>query len=410
MIARLLMLLGALTVAGEGVSGLSTQGPGHRRPTPRKTTRPSPAPRTPDGHPDLQGTWANSTITPLERPKALADKAFFTKKEAAEYEKHALERARDEFGTLEAQTSGELNETWSPSGKVVASRRTSLIVDPPDGRIPPLTPEAARRVAAAADLRRRSADDPESLLLRERCLVWGAGPPMIPVLYNQNVQIVQTRDYVMILNEMIHDVRVIPLDGRRHLPPHIRQWKGDSRGRWEGATLVVDTTNFTDKTTLNGSDAALHVVERFTRVDAGNMLYEFAIDNEARLPDPGQGRFRCKRPTIGCSSTRATKGTTPCPICSRAIWRRRRRPPAETPRRRRASPDALIIRVAVFPVSAAPGAVGDPSRGRNVVGQRIAVGPDSNRAVVPDGNRAVGRCDHRRRPGDLSQGWGQLPD
>jgi hypothetical protein len=287
---RLLMLIGRLAVAGAVLTLTPAHAVGQTPEPAPKTTNPSAAPRTPDGHPDLQGVWANSTITPLQRPKELAGKEVFTEAEAAEYETHALEREREQLGKLEVETSGELNEIWSPQGKVVASRRTSLIVDPPDGRIPLLTPEAQKRTAAASESRRlHPTDGPESLLLRERCVLWGAGPPMIPVPYNQNVQIVQTRDYLMILNEMIHDVRVIPLDGRPHLPQPVRQWKGDPRGRWDGDTLVVDSTNFTDKTTLNGSDDALHVVERFTRLDARNLLYEFVIDDPTAFTKPWSG-------------------------------------------------------------------------------------------------------------------------
>jgi hypothetical protein len=256
-------------------------------------------PRTPDGHPDLQGIWANLIITPLERPKDLLDKEFLTKEEAVAFEKHPLEYYRRLLGTLEDQTSGELNETWLPPYKVLPNRRTSLIVDPPNGRIPPLTPDAQRRLDAAKEREKEhAADGPEDLPARERCLVWGAGPPIIPVPFSYYVQIVQTRNYVMILTEMVHDARVIPLDGRPHLPLTVRQWKGDSRGRWEGDTLVVDTTNFlrfNTGTPFSGWDERLHVVERIKRTDNDTLLYEFTIDDPTAFTSPWSAAYPMKR-------------------------------------------------------------------------------------------------------------------
>ena len=160
------------------------------------------------------------------------------------------------------------------------TKRTSLILDPPDGRIPPLTPEAKARADARAEVLRRPAAGPEDRNLWERCILGGnTGPPMVSGPYNNVVQIFQTPGYVVIFNEMINDARVVPLDGRPHLPLAIRQWKGDSRGRFQGDTLVVDTTNFRDETNFRGARATLHVVERFTRVDAGTLLYEFTVDD-----------------------------------------------------------------------------------------------------------------------------------
>jgi hypothetical protein len=241
------------------------------------------APRTPDGHPDLQGIWSNATITPFERPDDLAGKQFFTEKEATEYEKRfARENNRDQRSSdADADLKGAYNELWFDRGtKVVPTRRTSLVVDPPDGKVPPLTPAAQGAAAAREKIARRPPEGPEDLPLLVRCLVWPtAGPPMLPTAYNNNYQIVQVPGYVAILTEMIHDVRIIPLDGRPHLPAHIRQWLGDSLGRWEGNTLVVDTTNFTDKTNFSGSDENLHLIERFTRTDENTILYEFTVDD-----------------------------------------------------------------------------------------------------------------------------------
>jgi len=235
------------------------------------------------GHPDLQGLWTNATITPFERPKDLAGKEFFTEEEAAAYEKRVAENSnRDRRGaTAEADVAGAYNDFWFDRGnKIVPTRRTSLVIDPPDGKIPPLTPQAQKAAAAAAAISRRPPEGPEDMGLPDRCLLWPtAGPPMLPTGYNSNYQILQIPGYVVIFIEMIHDVRIIPLDGRPHLPQHIRQWLGDSRGRWEGNTLVVDTTNFTDKTHFRGADRNLHLIERFTRSGPNTILYEFTVDD-----------------------------------------------------------------------------------------------------------------------------------
>jgi len=241
------------------------------------------APLTPDGQPDLQGIWSNATLTPFERPKDLAGKPYFTEKEAAEYEKKVIrEGNRDQRSSdATADLGGAYNEFWFDRGtKVVPTRRTSLVVDPPDGKVPTLTPAAQRAAAARQEISRRPPEDPEDFSLPVRCLVWPtSGPPMLPTAYNNNYQILQGPGYVAILTEMIHDVRMIPLDGRPHIPAKIRRWLGDSRGRWEGNTLVVDTTNFTDKTSLRGSDEDLHLIERFTRTGEDTILYEFTVDD-----------------------------------------------------------------------------------------------------------------------------------
>src|SRR5216684_3663424 len=225
-------------------------------------------PRTPDGQPDLQGVWTNATVTPLERPSDLAGKQVFTEEEAAEYAKQAVERSKQDGRVLPTNGLVAYNDLWFDRGTtVVSTKRTSLIVDPPDGQVPPLTAQGRQRAAELAELRRlHPADGPEDRNLQERCLKWGtAGPPMLPGPYNSNYQIVQVPGYVMIFVEMIHDARIIPLGGRPHLAPEIRLWLGDSRGHWEGNTLVVDTTNFTNKTNYQGSSENMHLVERYTR-------------------------------------------------------------------------------------------------------------------------------------------------
>ncbi len=257
-------------------------------------------PKTPDGQPDLQGIWTTATLTPLERPAELAGKEFFTEKEAAEYEKRLLDQGnRDRRpGSASADVAGAYNEFWFERGsKVVESRRTSLVVDPPDGKIPALTPEAQKRQAARAEYRRlHPADGPEDLSLNNRCILWPtAGPPMLPGAYNNNYQIVQSPGYVVIFVEMIHDARIIPLDGRPHVPQNVRLLMGDSRGHWEGNTLVVETTNFTDKTAFRGSGRNFHLIERFTRTSPDTIVYEFTANDESSFTRPWTAQIPMKK-------------------------------------------------------------------------------------------------------------------
>ena len=245
-------------------------------------------PRTPDGQPDLQGVWSNATLTPLERPAAFAGREFLTEKELEDKEKALQPRTRLRAGT-EAHYDFLQYGLDPLQAKRASSRRTSLIVDPPDGKIPPLTPEAKKRAAARTEARKRMGpfDGPESRSLAERCILMGGeGPPMLPEAYNSNIQFQQGPGYVAILQEEIHDIRIIPLDGRPHLGPRIRQLMGDSRGRWEGNTLAVDTTNFTDTTNFRGSGENLHVVERFTRVDEETIRYEFTVEDPTTWTRP----------------------------------------------------------------------------------------------------------------------------
>jgi hypothetical protein len=249
------------------------------------------APRTPDGKPDLQGIWTNVTITPLERPREFADKAFLTEQEALQYEKQTREQnnADRRDGGAQADVNRAYNDFWYDRGtKVVGNRRTSLIVNPPDGRVPALTAEAQKRQAdRLAAARGHQFDGPENRGLTERCLVWPtAGPPMMPSFYNNNYQFVQGPGYVAIMVEMVHDVRMIPTDGRPHLPSNVRQWFGDPRGHWEGDTLVVETTNFTDKNSFRGSDENLKLTEKFTRAGPETILYEFTVDDPTAFTKP----------------------------------------------------------------------------------------------------------------------------
>jgi hypothetical protein len=283
---------------------------------PAATSAPYKAPRTADGHPDLQGVWGYATITPLERPAEFAAKAVLTPEEVAEFERKTAEiqnrdRRDNKDGGRGSDGRSDLdrayNEFWWDKGSnVVETRQTSLIIDPPDGRIPALTPDGQKRAVTQRGFQTASAreegplgrtfDSYEDRPNGERCLLWTvAGPPMTPGAYNNNVQLVQSRDSVVIVNEMIHEHRVAPLDGRPHLPPAIRQWQGDSRAHWEGDTLVVDTTNFTKKSRFRGSSENLHLIERFTRVSPDSLIYEFTVDDPATFTKSWTARLPMTR-------------------------------------------------------------------------------------------------------------------
>jgi len=243
-----------------------------------QTAKPKIA-RAPDGHPDLQGTWDFAQLTPFERPSAFAGKSSISDEEAEEFAQQRIESGNKDNrgGGAAADVERAYNDFWWDFGKRIA-KQTSLVVDPPDGRVPPLTPEAQKR---AAD-RRGKYDNPEERPLAERCVLgFNSGPPMIPSAYNNNMQLVQTHDHVVILNEMIHSARIIPLDGRPHAPAGIRSLTGDSVGHWDGDTLVVDTTNFSQEAGFRGASTRMHLVERFTRLDKDTLRYEFTVDDPA---------------------------------------------------------------------------------------------------------------------------------
>lgn len=258
-----------------------------------------------DGRPTLEGTWNSATVTPLERPAQLKDKAFFTPTEAAQFEREFANRNAEPTPDQRAKSkgTGTYNTFYREWGtRVVKTLRTSIITEPTDGRIPPLTPAAEaikrRRIEGI-----RKGENPEELGLQDQCLTFlTSGPPLLPYSYNSNYQIVQTDKAIVVHAEMIHDARIIHLDGRPHLPPSIRKWNGDSIGRWEGNTLVVDTTNFNDGGGFYGDaggnfgwDRNLHLIERFSLMDRDTLLYQFEIDNPTAFTRPWKGELTMTR-------------------------------------------------------------------------------------------------------------------
>jgi len=307
---RWLPLLLAFAAVVAAVASVSSQAPSSRS---AGSTHAWTPPLGPDGHPDLQGTWLNSSATPLERPKALEGRATLTDEEVAELRRRAdrlFKGTNADFAGGDAVFLAALNDidrftstTATGSTYEMIERefdnRTSLVVDPPDGRIPPSTAAAQER-REAIDAARRRAEGPEDFTLVERCLTYGmprvsgsntgAGP-------NGYYQIVQTPGYVVLFLEVIHEARIIPLDGRPHLPATVGLWQGDSRGRWEGSTLVVDTTNFSPRNNFMGSSERLHMVERLTRVAPDQIDYAITIDDPSTWTKPWTAVIRLKRST-----------------------------------------------------------------------------------------------------------------
>src|SRR5918993_2095497 len=257
--------------------------------------------------PNFEGLWNSATTTPLERPRELKDKAFFTPAEAEQWDR-AFAKRNEEPASTPARAGGgtgtynTVYREWGTRG--VKTRRTSIITEPADGRLPALTP-------AAAEVKRRRLEglkkfeNPEDLGLQDQCLSFlTVGPPMLPYSYNSNYQIVQTSDAILVHAEMIHDARIIHMDGRPHAPANVRSWMGDSIGRWDGNTLVVDTTNFNDGGGFYGDaggnfgwDRNLHLVERFSLFDADTLLYQFEIDNPTAFTQTWKGELTMSRST-----------------------------------------------------------------------------------------------------------------
>jgi len=247
-------------------------------------------PRLQNGNPDLQGTWDFRTITPLQRPEVLGNKAVLTAEEAATFEAEERER-RDRDNFTDTTTTGDYNQFWYDRGEeILGDRRTSLITDPPNGRIPSLTEAARERNRVRRELAVQAAGV-EVRPLAERCIMgFNSGPPMLPSAYNNNVQLVQAEDHLLIHNEMVHNVRVVRMgdDTHRDAP---RKWEGDSIGRWEGDTLVVETTNFARETSFGNSSANMHLQEKFWLIDASTLGYEFTVTDSTTWTAPWTAMF-----------------------------------------------------------------------------------------------------------------------
>jgi hypothetical protein len=325
---RLALVTGVLLPAAfvvlipDGVFGQSASAAQNRMTSKVKS---GPAPKTPWGDPDLQGRYNHATATPMERPRAMAGKAELSDEELADVEARAFDQTnRDKRGQADGTVTDvnrAYNDFWNERGK--PTKRTSLVIDPADGRVPALTAEAVVRAEAreaaqgrvkgtgmpggrgegvvdgtlgGVDGRGGRADTWEDRGLNERCIMWPtSGPPMMPTGYNSNYQIVQSPGYVAILVEMIHDVRLIPIDNRPHVGRDIRLWHGNSVGHWEGDTLVVETTNFSDKTAFRGASQNMRLVERFSRADAGALNYEFSVSDPSSFVAPWTARVPMRR-------------------------------------------------------------------------------------------------------------------
>ena len=260
-------------------------------------------PRTAWGVPDLRGVWDFRTITPLERPTTLGEQETFADaQEAEEFREAELSRRNKDRRasdgiSAEADVRNAYNQFWWDYGdQLIEDGRTSLIVDPPDGRIPAMTKTASDRWNGIRAARNRAPHSPVDRGVAERCILgFNAGPPYTPSAYNNNVHILQTPGYAVLLIEMVNDARIVPLDGRDHLPSDMRQWRGDARGRWDGDTLVVESTNFTDKTSYRGSGKNMHLTERFTRVAPDRVLYTYTIDDPESFEHPWSAAIPMKK-------------------------------------------------------------------------------------------------------------------
>ncbi len=290
----MIMLLGTIPVAGQAPSGAArVNGTAAKAYTP---------PRTPDGQPDMQGFWTNGTYTPLQRPDGVT-KEFYTQEEATRIEEKALEF---ESGEAEPGTVADVHYDRTQFGVdrsvagYVSNLRTSLIVDPPNGKLPPLSAEGQKRAAEreAARKGRGLWDSAQTAPMGARCIILErSGPPMLAGNYNNGYQFVQTPGYVTILVEMLHNARIIPIDGRSRLPENVRQWTGSSRGRWEGDTLVVETANFNGKYPIQGSSDKMRLTERFTRTGAEMIRYQFTVDDPGTWTRPWSGEIPMRKST-----------------------------------------------------------------------------------------------------------------
>jgi len=305
---RFPLSISILAIAFVSLSPLAGQAPATaaKKTTAAKTAAPTKALHTPWGEPDLQGVWNDATSTPLQRPSDVGAKDVLSDEEAGEFQKELennLTRDRRDGASTTTDVNRAYNEHWMDSRhlRITPDHRTSLIVDPPDGRIPPLVPlsperEQAKKANAAA-VARFNAGMPDTftdLSLPVRCIIRTDSPPYLPASYNNDFQIFQSPGYVVIAPEMIHSARVIATDGRPHIPSDLHQWLGDSRGHWEGETLVVETTNFRADNSIifqNANPETFRITERFTRVDAKTVNYEFTIEDPGTWTKPWTARI-----------------------------------------------------------------------------------------------------------------------
>jgi hypothetical protein len=281
------------------VSSSHLQGQTARTPA---TQRPAPVPRLADGKPDMQGYWTNQTFTPLERPAQFKDKATFTPEEAAAWAKRGIDNIQDQPRGAEVKSDADIHyddAIWMLEGYPKgAMLRTSIITDPADGRIPALTAEGQKRAQQRAAARKLIGpfDNAQARGLSERCIYWAhEGPPLLPTGYNSNLQIVQAPQTFVVIPEMMPVARIVPLDGRPTVGSGIRAYRGDSRGRWDGDTMVVETTNYSEKTAWRGAADTLKVTERLTMVNANTIRYQFTVEDPSTWTRPWSGEYEMMR-------------------------------------------------------------------------------------------------------------------
>ena len=300
----------AMAFLGPGTAPLRAQAPGDGSPkataaakTPSAASTKHSARRTPWGDPDLQGTWDYRTITPLERPQNMGDRQFLTDAEANQLETRAAKRM-DQPPDENVPANTIHAPYWTdPGRRVVDDKRNSLIIDPPDGRLPALSAEGQYRLATrgrggTGGREGGKADGPEDRSTLERCITQGLPTSNLPTLYNNNIGIYQSPGYVALVHEMVHETRIVPLDGRPALSPSIRQWEGSSRGHWDGDTLVVETTNFSDKASYRGSGPTMHITERYTRLDDKTVGVEITVEDPGTWARPWTAALKM-RPSEG---------------------------------------------------------------------------------------------------------------
>jgi hypothetical protein len=292
--SKVLALVTSLTLLPATAPAQTPTAPGASRSN--ASSRAWAMPRTAEGKPNFEGDWVNNTFTPLERPADLGDKAFFTAEEARAYAERNIARQK-------AQPQDNIHYDdfiWMNEGKLrsYTSSRTSIVVEPADGRIPPMNAEGQKRAQARAAARKAqggASDRVQNRALSERCITWGhEGPPMLPVGYNANIKIVQSRDAIVIIQEMTHNTRVIPLVEKPKLGETFRHWSGESRGWWDGDTLVVETTNYNDQVAWRNASRNLKVTERFNLTDAETITYQFTVDDKTTWDKPGKGGIAIK--------------------------------------------------------------------------------------------------------------------